>query len=108
VVAAPEFPMSPKAPYPASLADINCAIRWLKTRATALGSRPDLVGVLGTSSGAHQAMMGGMRPHDRRYAAVPLPAGLAAVGASVRCGVPCCAVLGPTARAPDPKRVMPS
>ena len=90
VVAALDFRMPPEAPYPASLADINYAIRWLKTRATALGSRPDLVGVLGTSSGAHQAMLGGMSPHDRRYATVPLPAGLPAVVTSaVYDGLPC-------------------
>src|SRR5439155_1013576 len=39
VVAALDFRMPPEAPYPASLTDINYAIRWLKTRATALGSR---------------------------------------------------------------------
>src|ERR671936_2614757 len=48
IVAALDFRMPPEAPYPASLADIHYAIRWLKTRATALSSRPDLVGVLGT------------------------------------------------------------
>src|SRR5947208_16019328 len=74
VVAALDFRMPPEAPYPASLADINYAVRWLKTRATEFGSRPDLVGVLGTSSGAHQAMLGAMGPGDRRYAALPLPA----------------------------------
>src|SRR5947207_1849277 len=69
-----------------------------KTRATALGSRPDLVGVLGTSSGAHQAILVGMRPHDRRYAAIPLPAGLPAADASVRCAVLCWPVIDPLAR----------
>jgi acetyl esterase/lipase len=98
VVAALDFRMPPGAPYPASLADINYAIRWLKTRATALGSRPDLVGVLGTSSGAHQAMLGGMRPHDPRYAAIPLPPGTPAVDASVRCVVLCWPVIDPLAR----------
>src|SRR5256885_15878304 len=74
VVAALDFRMPPEAPYPASLADINYAIRWLKTRATEFGSRPQLVGVLGTSSGAHQAMLGAMRPRDPRYPALPPPA----------------------------------
>src|SRR2546429_7571765 len=97
--------MPPEAPYPASLADINYAIRWLKRRATALGSRPDLVGVLGTSSGARQAMLGGMRPHDRRYSAVPLPAGLPAVDASVRCAVLCWPVIDPLARYHYAKRL---
>src|SRR3990170_1443834 len=54
VVAALDFRMPPEAPYPASLADINYAIRWLKARAAQLRSRSDRVGILGGSSGAHQ------------------------------------------------------
>jgi len=98
VVVALDFRMPPVAPYPASLADINYAIRWLKRRAAELGGRPDLVGVMGTSSGAHQAMLVAMRPHDPRYSAVPLPAGAAAVDASVRCVVMCWPVIDPLAR----------
>ncbi|MBI2351356.1 MAG: alpha/beta hydrolase [Deltaproteobacteria bacterium] len=98
VVAALDFRMPPVAAYPASLADINYAIRWLKARAAELGSRPDLVGVMGVSSGAHQAMRLGMRPRDPRYSAVALPAGAAAVDASVRCAVLCWPVIDPLAR----------
>ena len=98
MVAALDFRMPPEAPYPASMVDINYAIRWFKTRATTLGSRPDLVGALGVSSGAHQAMLGAMRPHDPRYAAIPLPAGAPAVDASVRCVVLCWPVIDPLAR----------
>ena len=98
VVAALDFRMPPEASYPASLVDINYAIRWLKTQAPALGSRPDLVGLLGSSSGGHQAMLLGMRPRDPRYAALPLPAGAPAVDASVRCVVPCWPVIDPLAR----------
>jgi acetyl esterase/lipase len=105
VVAALDFRMPPEAPYPASLADINYAIRWLKTRATGFGSRPDLVGVLGTSSGAHQAMLAAMRPRDPRYAALPLPAGAAAVDARVRCVVMCWPVIDPLARYRYAKRL---
>jgi acetyl esterase len=98
VVAALDFRMPPVASYPASLADINYAIRWLKTRAPAWGSRPDWVGVLGSSSGAHQAMLAGMRPHDPRYAALPLAAGAPAVDARLRCVVLCWPVIDPLAR----------
>jgi acetyl esterase/lipase len=98
VVAALDFRMPPVAPYPASLADINYAIRWLKTRAAELGGRPDLVGVMGTSSGAHQAMLAAMRPRDPAYSAVPLPAGAAVVDATVRCVVMCWPVIDPLAR----------
>jgi acetyl esterase len=90
--------MPPDASYPGSMADINYAIRWLKTRATSLGSRPDLVGVLGVSSGAHQAMLGAMRPTDARYAAIQLPAGSPAVDAAVRCVVLCWPVIDPLGR----------
>ena len=77
---------------------MKTTIRWLKTQAPALGSRPDLVGILGSSSGGHQAMLLGMRPRDPRYAALPLPAGAPAVDASVRCVVPCWPVIDPLAR----------
>jgi acetyl esterase/lipase len=75
LVASADFRMPPEAPYPASLADINLAIRWLKARARTYGSRPDWVGVFGTSSGGHQALLAAMRPLDARYAALPSPEG---------------------------------
>jgi acetyl esterase/lipase len=105
VVAALDFRMPPVASYPASLADINYAIRWLKTQAPKWGSRSELVGILGSSSGAHQAMLLGMRPHDSRYAAIPLPAGSPAVDASVRCVVLCWPVIDPLARYHYAKKV---
>ena len=98
VVAALDFRMPPVAAYPASLADINYAIRWCKTRAAELGIRPDRVGILGVSSGAHQAMLLGMRPRDPRYAAIQLPATAAAVDGSVRCVVLCWPVIDPLGR----------
>ena len=61
--------------YPASLADINYGIRWVKTRAADLRTRPDLVGIAGQSSGGHLAMLAAMRPRDARYAAIPTQSG---------------------------------
>jgi len=84
VVAALDFRMPPEAPYPASMADINYGIRWLKAHAPEYKSRPDLVGIAGSSSGGHQAMLAAMRPRDPRYSAIPLPAGSPSVDASVR------------------------
>lgn len=98
VVAALDFRMPPDGPYPASMADIHYGIRWCKTQATAWGSRPDWVGATGSSSGAHQAMLLGMRPHDPRYAALPLPAGAPAVDASLRCVILCSPVIDPLGR----------
>src|SRR3970040_2277316 len=47
VVVALDFRMPPEAGYPASLADINYAIRWWQSPARALYNPPDTVGVLG-------------------------------------------------------------
>jgi acetyl esterase/lipase len=94
VVAALDFRMPPQAAYPASLADIHYAIRWLKARAGQLGSRPDMVGAIGISSGGHQAMLLGMRPRDARYAALPGAPG----DASLRCVVMCWPVIDPLGR----------
>ena len=95
VAVALDFRMPPQAKYPASIADVNFAIRWCKARAAELKSRPDMVGILGVSSGGQQAMIAAMRPSDPRYAALP---GNAAFDASVRCVVLCWPVIDPLGR----------
>ena len=93
-----DFRSGNEAPYPASVADINYAVRWAKLNARALKTRPDLVGLSGQSSGGHLAMLVAMRPHDPRYAAIPLPAGSPAHDASVRCVVMSWPVINPFSR----------
>ena len=97
IVAALDFRQPPVAPYPASFQDIHYGIRWLKTRAFELGSRPDMVGSMGNSSGGHQAMLLGMRPFDPRYGALPL-AGGSSPDATVRCVIMCSPVIDPLGR----------
>src|SRR5205809_5415367 len=72
VVLAIDFRMPPAWRYPASIADVNLATRWLKANAGEFGSRRELVGGLGTSSGGHQLLLSALRPADPRYAALPL------------------------------------
>ena len=84
--------------YPSSLVDINYAIRWVKARAAQLHTRIDLVGIAGSSSGGHLAMLAGMRPNDPRYAAIPLPAGSPSVDATVRCVAMAWPVINPLSR----------
>ena len=97
VVASLDFRMPPEAKYPASMQDVNYAIRWFKTRDMELGSHPDMVGILGVSSGGHQAILTAMRPNDARYAALPLSS-KATVDATVRCVVLCWPVVDPLGR----------
>jgi acetyl esterase len=72
VVVAIDFRSSNQEPYPASVADVNYATRWLNVHATEFNASPEAVGGLGTSSGAHLIMLSAMRPRDPRYAALPL------------------------------------
>jgi acetyl esterase/lipase len=104
-------------PFPASVQDINYAVRWAKFSAHALKTRPDLIGLSGQSSGGHLAMLVAMRPHDPRYAAIPLPAGAGAQGASpgfgapnasVRCVVMSWPVINPLSRYRHAKRALAS
>lgn len=70
--------------YPTSLADINYAVRWLKSRAPELGIDAGRIGYSGQSSGGHLAMLAAMRPRDSRYAGIPLDGG-DGIDATVRC-----------------------
>jgi len=97
IVVALDFRMPPAAAYPASLIDVNYAIRWCKAHAAEWGGRADRVGVLGVSSGGHQAMLTAMRPNDARYAVLPLPGGQQ-FDAKVRCAVMCWPVIDPLGR----------
>jgi len=85
-------------PYPASVQDINYAVRWVKANAAKLKTRPDMVALSGQSSGGHLAMLVAMRPNDPRYAAIPLPAGAPAVDASVPCVILSWPVINPLGR----------
>lgn len=98
VVIALDFRMPPDASYPGSLADIHYGIRWCKTQAESWGSRPDAIGAMGSSSGAHQSILLGMRPDDARYSALSLPAGSAAVDGRLGCVVLCSPVIDPLGR----------
>jgi acetyl esterase len=104
VVAALDFRMPPVAGYPASLTDINYATRWLKARAGDLNARSHRVGMIGISSGGHQAMLAAMRPRDKRYAALAL-AGQPAVDASVAAVVLVWPVIDPLRRFHHAKRL---
>jgi len=93
-----DFRSGSEAPYPASVQDINYAVRWAKLNARSLKTRPDLVGLSGQSSGGHLAMLVAMRPHDPRYTAIALPVGSPVYDASVRCVVMSWPVINPLSR----------
>jgi acetyl esterase/lipase len=98
-VLAIDFRVPPEARYPDPIADINFALRWMKVNGPRWGVPPEHVGVLGTSSGGHQALLATLRPFDPRYLAHEAPpAWDRSVDASVCCTVLCWAVTDPVAR----------
>ncbi|MGH7847486.1 MAG: alpha/beta hydrolase [Candidatus Binatia bacterium] len=72
VVAAVDFRQPPEAGYPASVRDVNLAIRWLKLHAVDFNGTT-AVGAFGNSSGGHLVMLNSLRPRDESYSALPLP-----------------------------------
>src|SRR6267154_1688925 len=69
VVMALDFRIAPRWRYPASVADVNFGIRWLKAHAAQFDTRADWVGSVGSSSGAQQMLLNALRPRDPRYRA---------------------------------------
>jgi acetyl esterase len=72
LVAALDFRQPPEAGYPASICDVNLAVRWLKAHAAEFNGST-AVGAFGNSSGGHQVVLSALRPRHASYAALPLP-----------------------------------
>ncbi len=98
IVVALDFRVPPEAPYPASFADIHYGIRWCKAHAEDWNGISDKIGAMGTSSGAHQAMLLGMRPNDSRYAALSLTNGATEVDGTLDCVIMVSPVIDPLGR----------
>jgi acetyl esterase/lipase len=96
-VLALDFRLAPASPYPASVADINLGIRWLKANIAKFGGDPSRIGGLGTSSGGHQLWLNVLRPRDPRYAEMKL-AGAEDIDASLGFVVVCWPISDPVAR----------
>src|SRR2546422_4311046 len=83
VVAAIDFRQAPLDPYPASVADINYATRWLKVHGRDFNADPQTIGGPGKSSRGHlvtPSAMGPQGPPSRG-----LPPNLASPGHAPRC-----------------------
>ncbi len=73
VVAAVDFRQSPDHPYPAQVADVNLATRWLKAHAVEFNADPDTIGGIAGSSGGHTVLLSAMRPNHPAYSYIDLP-----------------------------------
>jgi acetyl esterase len=103
IVVAIDFRYGPETPAPASAVDANYGVRWVKAHAAELGTRPDMVGISGNSSGGHSAILTAMRPRDTRYAAIPLAGGY---DATVECVLMLWPIVNPLSRYRHAKKAL--
>jgi acetyl esterase/lipase len=73
LVVAIDVRLAREAPYPASVADTNYGVRWLKSKAREWNGDVETIGALGSSSGGHVMQLCAMRPYDTRYTVHALP-----------------------------------
>jgi acetyl esterase/lipase len=97
VIASVDFRLGPAHPYPAQVADVNYATRWLKAHAGDFNADAASVGLWGASSGGHTIFLSAMRPHDPRYSAIPLDEG-AGIDATAKYLIGCWPIVDPHAR----------
>jgi acetyl esterase len=81
VVLSIDFRMPPVGQYPMACQDVSTGIRFLKAHAEEYGSRADLVGGLGTSSGGHLILLAALRPNHPAYT----PEGDASLAFAIGC-----------------------
>ena len=83
--------------YPSAIADVVAGIRWTKAHAATFGARPDRVGLIGSSSGGHIAMLAALRPSAPEFTTTPV-AGANGIDACVDYALPLWPILDPLAR----------
>jgi len=74
-VLAIDFRQAPAARHPAANRDIAAAIRYLRANATQLSIDPASIGLVGSSSGGHLAMLAGLGPNSEPYRGTEISSG---------------------------------
>jgi acetyl esterase/lipase len=62
-----EYRLNGESLWPAQIHDVKAAIRWTRGNAASLGIHPDRIAGLGSSAGAHLALMAAGTPGDPRF-----------------------------------------
>lgn len=72
LVVAIDFRDGPEFQHPAASADVAAAVRWVRLNAGELGADPDRIGLIGSSSGAHLALLAGLLPNADAHKGTPI------------------------------------
>lgn len=67
LVVAIDFRQAPRFRHPAGSADVTRAVRWIRESADLLGSDSSRIGLVGSSSGGHLALLAACRPNEAEH-----------------------------------------
>ncbi len=72
LVVAIDFRQSPDYQHPAGSADVTAAVRWVRLNADSLNADPEQIGLIGSSSGGHLALLAAVRPNNEAHLGTPI------------------------------------
>ncbi len=72
VVVSIDFRQSPAFKHPTGSADVAAAVRYVRLNAKTLNADPDRIGFIGSSSGAHLALLAALRPDAPQHKGTPI------------------------------------
>lgn len=67
-----DFRMGPNYKHPSASADVVAAVRWVRLNAAQLKADPLRLGLVGSSSGGHLAMLAGVKPNAAMHRGTPI------------------------------------
>jgi acetyl esterase/lipase len=67
-----DFRQSPKFQHPAGSADVAAAVRWVRLNAKAIHADTSKIGLIGSSSGGHLALLAALRPDAPQHKGTPI------------------------------------
>ena len=70
-----DFRKAPKFQHPSGSADVAAAVRWVRLNATSLKADPKRIGLIGSSSGGHLALLESLRPNASPHKGTPITDG---------------------------------
>jgi acetyl esterase/lipase len=70
-----DFRQAPKFQHPAASADVAAAVRWVRLNAKTLNADPKRIGLIGSSSGGHLALLESLRPNVSQHKGTPISDG---------------------------------
>jgi len=72
IIVAVDFRQAPEHQHPAASADVSAGVRWVRAHAKTLGVDASRVGLIGSSSGGHLALLVAVRPGAPEHAGTPI------------------------------------